>query len=106
MIKVTIKTKKDKIVLISVEGHANFADFGKDIVCAGVSAVIIGGINAFEKETINKQVYCHVDENIAKIKVEDYDSKYLQEKLAVIVKQLASIEDAYPKNVKIKKEEI
>jgi len=27
-------------MLISVKGHANYGEFGKDIVCAGVSAIV------------------------------------------------------------------
>jgi hypothetical protein len=28
-----------------VKGHANFDEHGKDIVCAGVSAIIMGALN-------------------------------------------------------------
>ena len=106
MIKVDIKTKQGKIVLIKVEGHANYSNKGKDIVCAGVSAVIIGGANSFEKEIIKKQVYCKIDQDIAKIKVEDYTIISIQNKLDVIVTQLKAISENYSKYVKIKKEEI
>jgi hypothetical protein len=34
---------------IIVEGHADFAKRGKDLVCAGVSAVTVGTHNAIEK---------------------------------------------------------
>ncbi|MGD6991608.1 ribosomal-processing cysteine protease Prp [Sutcliffiella horikoshii] len=47
MIKVTIK--RDDHMLIqsfTITGHANFAKKGADIVCAGVSAVSFGTVNA------------------------------------------------------------
>ncbi|MDO7906877.1 ribosomal-processing cysteine protease Prp [Paenibacillus sp. JX-17] len=35
----------------SIEGHANFAKAGRDIVCAGVSAVTVGTVNSIEALT-------------------------------------------------------
>ncbi|MFX3634898.1 MAG: ribosomal-processing cysteine protease Prp [Candidatus Pristimantibacillus sp.] len=37
-----------RIVSFTVEGHAKYAKAGKDIVCAGVSAVSVGTVNAIE----------------------------------------------------------
>ena len=43
--------KEKKIILkkFELEGHALFDINGKDIVCAGVSAILIGGINAINE---------------------------------------------------------
>ncbi|CAH1204225.1 hypothetical protein PAECIP111893_02193 [Paenibacillus plantiphilus] len=38
-----------RIVSFAIEGHAKFANPGKDIICAGVSAVSVGTVNAIEK---------------------------------------------------------
>lgn len=40
-----------RILSFSVEGHAQYAKPGKDIVCAGVSAVTVGAVNAVEALT-------------------------------------------------------
>jgi len=40
MIEVTIKYNDDYIQSFSVEGHASFGPEGRDIYCAGVSAVV------------------------------------------------------------------
>lgn len=50
MITITIVRENDnnRIVSFAVEGHANYAKHGKDIVCAGVSAVSVGTVNAIE----------------------------------------------------------
>lgn len=50
MIKVRIvrDDKDNRIVSFAVEGHANYADHGMDIVCAGVSAISVGTVNAIE----------------------------------------------------------
>lgn len=46
MIIVTITSKQNKIDKLEIKGHANFAEYGKDLVCAGVSAIGVGGLNA------------------------------------------------------------
>ncbi|WP_274649979.1 ribosomal-processing cysteine protease Prp [Paenibacillus humicola] len=50
MIAVTItRAAADKRILsFAIEGHAEYAKRGKDIVCAGVSAVSVGTVNAIE----------------------------------------------------------
>ncbi|MBO7745493.1 ribosomal-processing cysteine protease Prp [Paenibacillus sp. MWE-103] len=51
MITVTIARQSAadrRIVSFAIEGHAKFANPGKDIVCAGVSAVSVGTVNAIE----------------------------------------------------------
>ncbi|NNU83136.1 ribosomal-processing cysteine protease Prp [Geobacillus sp. BMUD] len=49
MIRVTIEREADgRIRAFTMEGHAHFAKRGKDIVCAGASAVSFGTINAIE----------------------------------------------------------
>lgn len=49
MIHVRIKRNRSKdIGTITVEGHAGYAEPGKDIVCAAVSGVVFGMLNAIE----------------------------------------------------------
>jgi hypothetical protein len=52
MITVTIeRDRSGRLLRFSVSGHAGFDVPGKDIVCAGVSAVTVGAVNAVEKLT-------------------------------------------------------
>lgn len=50
MIRVLIARRAaDKsIASFRIEGHADYAERGRDIVCAGVSAVTVGTVNALE----------------------------------------------------------
>lgn len=48
MIKVRISCTGDDIRSIDVSGHALFDQYGKDVVCAGVSSVVIGALNALD----------------------------------------------------------
>lgn len=52
MITITIvrQSADDKqIVSFAIEGHAKFKNPGKDIICAGVSAISVGTVNAIEE---------------------------------------------------------
>ena len=46
MIRVEISKKNNVIESIHCIGHAGYADYGKDIVCASFSTMIITTINA------------------------------------------------------------
>ena len=50
---IKIKVNKD---IISITGHANYNDYGKDIVCAAVSSVVITsveGISSFDNQAVD-----------------------------------------------------
>ncbi len=52
MINITIYQLQDEqYVGLRMEGHAAYAKHGKDIVCAGVSALVINTINSIESFT-------------------------------------------------------
>ena len=58
MTKITIERLKDgRIGSFKISGHAFFSDAGTDIVCAGISAVSVGTVNALE-------AICHIDSEI------------------------------------------
>ncbi|WP_019242759.1 MULTISPECIES: ribosomal-processing cysteine protease Prp [Bacillus] len=46
MITVKFDYKQGKIASFTMNGHANFAKHGSDIVCAGASAVSFGTVNS------------------------------------------------------------
>ena len=74
MIKIVIKrdVSTDKITSIEVKGHANKDVYGKDLVCAAVSAVLTGGMNAL----VDKEYDFKLDEGHAYIKALDIPSDY------------------------------
>lgn len=98
MIKVTYVTNNGKFVSFLVEGHAQFAKKGEDLVCAGVSAIAIGGLNAltapddFEIEVND----AHVSVKALK-EIKSHDEIVLQ---SVLI-QLETVAESYPKFVKI-----
>lgn len=51
MIRVTVETKNNKYKRITSFGHADFDDYGKDLVCCAVSILVVNTANSIEKFT-------------------------------------------------------
>ena len=96
MIKVDLIYNGDLICGFTMKGHANTADYGNDLVCAAVSAIVTGGFNAFDDEDVSEIA---LDEGYAKVVVKSENGYSI---LKTNIVQLKTIEEAYPKNIKIK----
>ena len=99
MIKVNIIGKNDNI---EIRGHALYDDYGKDIVCAGVSSVVITSVNAILTFNKNYLIYSN-KEDLFTIKVLEHND-IVDNILLNMVNMLEEIENNYPKNIKIRKE--
>lgn len=101
MIKILVKSNNGVINNISINGHANFASSGKDIVCASVSSILITTVNAiisFDKEAINyNETNNFYLENIKK----DNTTNILLLNMVSLFKEL---ESKYNKNINLKEE--
>ncbi len=53
MIRIQVTYENEKFVSLIAKGHAESADYGHDTVCAAVSAIIQGGINALKDDEKN-----------------------------------------------------
>jgi hypothetical protein len=100
MIKVNIEKNNTKIVSLEVSGHSNYEIKGKDIVCAGVSAIVVGGFNCLINED-KKAIDYECKDGYARVFVKDIDNDNIQKILDVITTQLYTIEESYPKFIKI-----
>ena len=100
MISVNVSFIGSDVKSLTVSGHANYDKYGKDIVCAGVSAVVTGGINALESQVDNIEVISK--ENELGVKVIN-SNEYIQIVLKTILIQLETIEKSYKKYIKITK---
>lgn len=99
MIKVLITEKKGVLESILIEGHANYDIYGKDIVCASVSALVlctINNISALEDNTI-KITMNDNEFKIDVIKVTKINTMLLNN----MIKSLSQLEEKYSKNIKI-----
>lgn len=60
MIKIKYSAKPGEVVL-NINGHANYAEHGQDIVCAGVSAIIQSAILGLEEIAKNYPDYVKIE---------------------------------------------
>lgn len=98
MIKITILNSNDKVVNVTIEGHADFSKHGSDIVCAGVSAIGVGCLNAlYEISGIKPDAT--VREGYINLNCGIDDESQLIVKVMII--QLKSIHEEYNKYIKI-----
>jgi len=100
MIKINIKKENNIIKEIKMSGHAKYDEYGKDIVCAGVSSALITTVNAclsFCENSINYKYEPFILENIKKDKI----TNTLLENLYNILK---GIEKEYKDNIKVEEE--
>ena len=51
MVNVSLLVKKEDIKGFEITGHADFDDYGKDIVCAGISTLVYTIINTIDQYT-------------------------------------------------------
>ena len=96
MIKVNLIKTNDIVTGLQVTGHAKSAEYGKDLICAAVSAILTGGFNAFNENDINE---CSLKGGYASVNVISQRGLVI---LETIIVQLKTIENQYPKNIKIK----
>lgn len=99
MIKIKIKYDGTFIKYFKVLGHANYDDYGKDIVCASVSSIVICSVNMALKldnkavKTTSKEGF--LEANI--LKQEDAINKVFIN----MIDMLKELETDYGKNIKI-----
>ena len=98
MIKVVVEKNE-----IEVSGHANYDEYGKDIVCAAASATMLCTANAIISLD-DKAIEVIQEKNKQTIKVLKED-KIVDTLIINMINCFESLTNDYPKNIKITKEE-
>lgn len=100
MIKINYEISNNIIKKVKIKGHANYADYGNDIVCASISSIAICSINSallidnkslkyIEKDGL-LEIYDIKDENVT------------QKILLNMIELFKELKKQYPKNIQIK----
>jgi uncharacterized protein YsxB (DUF464 family) len=99
MIKVNVTKNNGLVEKISIKGHAMYDDYGKDIVCASVSTMVITTVNAISRFEQN-DITCNQDDGFVEIVINTHNSitDTLIDNLIDLLKEL---EKQYKKNIKI-----
>ena len=96
MIKVSIKKENNFIKEIIIKGHANYDEYGKDIVCAAVSSIATTTINDILAIDSNAISY---DSNDGNMIITNNDNELANKLLNVMLNSLEELANDYPKNI-------
>lgn len=103
MIRINVIKKNNLIKNITFKGHANYDDYGKDIVCAATSATYLCTVNAIL--SLNKNTIKVIDNENSQEIIVTNNNDITQTLLNNMINCLKSLEEQYPKNIKLDKEE-
>lgn len=99
MIKVSVESKK-KIKSIKILGHADYDEYGRDIVCSSVSSIVTTTVNGIYE--IDKD-FLKIEETkegmIITIQKEDSICEKLIKNMLSL---LSELEESYPENITVK----
>lgn len=102
MTNITITKKDNLISTIEICGHTLFDEYGKDILCASISSILITSINAI-KRIDDDSIYYDIKSGKAKINVLKHD-KYVDLLIENMIYEYKELEKKYNKNIKINEE--
>lgn len=104
MIRICVKQRDDHIHEVDIHGHAGSARKGQDLVCAGVSSIAVGMMNALDRI---KPSACDMQMEEAHINIQvilqDDDVQLL---LQAMLAQLETMQITYHKYIQISYQEV
>ncbi len=101
MIKVKYIQEDDKYTYLSIKGHAEFEDSGKDLVCAGASSIVFGLMNALDDLSDDDVVIKDLGNEIV---IENRSkSEVIQNYFELVIFQLKTIEESYGEYLKVER---
>ena len=95
MIKIVVKND-----VITISGHANYDEYGKDIVCSAVSSTVITTINAIL--SIDKNSIEVNDNNPLTIKILKH-SEVVDKLIKNMINLLTELQEEYKDNIDIRR---
>lgn len=104
MVKVKVERSNHLIECIEIKDHAGYADAGFDLVCAGVSSISVGMMNALDQlipdvcDFIMKSAYINI-----RLKQRNEQAQLLLEAFLI---QLKTLENNYNSYITIKDQEV
>ena len=104
MVKVNVKHKENKVISLTMKGHADFAKEGQDLVCAGASSIVVGMMNALGEmapETCDFLMKKGHVEILVK-KVCDHNQILLE----ALIYQLKTLQETYSQYITIIEQEV
>jgi uncharacterized protein YsxB (DUF464 family) len=102
MIRVRVTEREGRICGFSVSGHAGYAEAGRDVVCAAVSALTLNAVNSCER-LLGVRLACRDDGRALHCRVPDTPKDAsVQLLLRSMVFGLEQTAEAYPQFVQVR----
>ncbi|MBQ0036189.1 MAG: ribosomal-processing cysteine protease Prp [Firmicutes bacterium] len=100
MIKVTYEVKDDSYTSLTVSGHAKSDEYGKDLICASVSSIMFGFMNALDM--LDEDI--EIKQLTNKITINNHSSsEMVQDYFELVMVQLKTIEESYRDFIKVER---
>ncbi|MBQ1483455.1 MAG: ribosomal-processing cysteine protease Prp [Erysipelotrichaceae bacterium] len=100
MIKAIFQADEDRYISLDVSGHAEYGEYGKDLICASVSSIMFGFMNAIDG--LEEDVKITQSEN--RITVVDHSgSEKVNDYFELVIMQLKTIEASYGDFIKVER---
>ena len=100
MIKAIYEVKDDMYVSLEVKGHAQAGEYGKDLICASVSSIMFGFMNALD--VLDEDV--EIKQLTNKIVIINHSSsEMIQDYFELVMMQLKTIEESYKDYVRVER---
>ena len=100
MIKAIFQEKDDRYVSLDVSGHAEYGEYGKDLICAAVSSIMFGLMNALDVLEENTEI--RQSENRISI-VDHSSSDVVRDYFELVIMQLKTIEASYGDFIRVER---
>ena len=100
MIRVIYEVKDDKYLSLDVSGHAEYDESGKDLICASVSSIMFGFMNAID--ALDEDV--EIKQLTNQITITNHSSSnIIQDYFELVMMQLKTIEESYGNFIKVER---
>ena len=100
MINVKYQIEDNKYLSLEVSGHAEYDDIGKDLICASVSSIMFGLMNALDN--IHEDV--EIKQLTNEIKIFNHsDSDVVNNYFELVMIQIKTIEQSYKGFIKVER---
>ena len=100
MIKAIFQADEDRYISLDVSGHAEYGEYGKDLICAAVSSIMFGFMNAIDD--LEEDVKITQSEN--RITIENHSgSKEVDDYFELVMMQLKTLEESYGDFIRVER---
>ncbi len=105
MTTAVFKSKNDRLYSFTVSGHANYDEYGKDIVCSSITTAVFTSLNLIDRIIKKDNYQLKTDDSIGYVDfVLVSDNVEVFTIIENLLDVLTNIQKQYPKHLKIKLE--